>query len=424
MVMRCVGPIRGLVSHVRRSSDELQQRNTVWFRITTPRNPEVRTAHDNYIECRLEDPWATTCLDVAEGDDIFIEGFHAEPGQELTSPYVVVVNQETRSEVRITRRVTSRVVQESVGPVIQEKGCTESTGYTRTTNTYHGMGGMYYDALFGSRRTSISVVEEDSYFSFMTKVFNMRRKILDVGCGTGLFTFMLRHYGFNPLGLDISVPMIDTCRRKNTEFQTVDGREPCTFVQGDIRSFDLAAQFEGVLCIDVINHLRSVEEVRHAVRCVNMHTCPNGMMIITARNPGAVRSHYCPQPKQEHCLVELSTQNRRLGSTGTVPPGSLDVITRRYVVEKDHTLVTEWHGFCVHRAPSSEARYYTASFSDTSKEILIDLPVFESILTEEGFEIKGTFRGLGGGSCDLTTNEMLTYVCWKPPLSMTIPKPV
>lgn len=55
------------------------------------------------------------------------------------------------------------------------------------------------------------------------------REVLDIGCGTGIFTFLLEEYGPSGLtGLDLSEEMLKIARRK-----ALDRKSMAAFVQGD-----------------------------------------------------------------------------------------------------------------------------------------------------------------------------------------------
>jgi len=47
-------------------------------------------------------------------------------------------------------------------------------------------------------------------------------KILDVGCGTGFSLAILEEQGFDPVGIDISKPMLDIAKRKGLKVKRAD----------------------------------------------------------------------------------------------------------------------------------------------------------------------------------------------------------
>jgi len=72
-------------------------------------------------------------------------------------------------------------------------------------------------------------------------------KVLDVGCGSGIFTHLLHHRGYAATGLDISPKLLDLARRKYPDI---------VFIEGDVENlpFDDASA-DGVLLSGIVHHL-------------------------------------------------------------------------------------------------------------------------------------------------------------------------
>lgn len=71
--------------------------------------------------------------------------------------------------------------------------------------------------------------------------------VVDLGCGSGVFTHLLQRAGYDCVGLDISGKLIAAGRRKHPDLP---------FLQGDIEHLPLAdASFDGVLLSGVVHHL-------------------------------------------------------------------------------------------------------------------------------------------------------------------------
>jgi ubiquinone/menaquinone biosynthesis C-methylase UbiE len=71
-------------------------------------------------------------------------------------------------------------------------------------------------------------------------------RVVDLGCGSGAFTHLLRRAGYEVAGLDISGKLVEIGRRKHPGVE---------FLQGDIERLPFAnASFDGVLLSGVVHH--------------------------------------------------------------------------------------------------------------------------------------------------------------------------
>jgi ubiquinone/menaquinone biosynthesis C-methylase UbiE len=87
-------------------------------------------------------------------------------------------------------------------------------------------------------------------------------RIADLGCGSGVFTDLLRHDGYQPVGLDISPKLIELARSK---YPTVE------FTEGDVEHLPFpSGSLDGVLLSGIVHHLpdpsRCAAEVARVLR--------------------------------------------------------------------------------------------------------------------------------------------------------------
>lgn len=95
--------------------------------------------------------------------------------------------------------------------------------------------------------------------------------LLDVACGTGLHLEYLSPR-YRCTGLDLSDAMLTIARERNPR---VD------FHQGDMTSFDLAAEYDAVICMfSAIGHARSTEELDSTLVAFARHLSPGGVCIL------------------------------------------------------------------------------------------------------------------------------------------------
>jgi ubiquinone/menaquinone biosynthesis C-methylase UbiE len=72
-------------------------------------------------------------------------------------------------------------------------------------------------------------------------------RIADLGCGSGVFTDLLRRQGFKPVGLDISPKLVALGRTKYPEVE---------FLEGDVENLPFpSASLDGVLLSGLVHHL-------------------------------------------------------------------------------------------------------------------------------------------------------------------------
>lgn len=121
-------------------------------------------------------------------------------------------------------------------------------------------------------------------------------KILDVGCGTGVFTFNILAFGPHMTGLDISQPMLKRAMRKTAgySFRCVAG--DMLFLPFENESFDKVVS---------MTSLEFVQNAKRAVAELFRVTKKGGIIVVTTLNslsPWAVRRKKAAD--QGHALFE------------------------------------------------------------------------------------------------------------------------
>ncbi len=120
--------------------------------------------------------------------------------------------------------------------------------------------------------------------------------ILDVGCGTGIFTLELLAAGARVVGLELSFPMLRWARKK------VAGRA-FQAVQGDMRWLPFAdGSFDKTVSVTAIEF---IEEARGAVAELFRVTRPGGRVVVASLNslsPWAARRKAAA--REGHALFE------------------------------------------------------------------------------------------------------------------------
>ncbi len=96
--------------------------------------------------------------------------------------------------------------------------------------------------------------------------------LLDVACGTGAHLAHLRRDFLRVAGVELSAPMREMAVARLPEVPVH---------AGDMRTFDLGATFDAVVCLfSSIGYLDGVDELRQAVARMAAHLAPGGVLVI------------------------------------------------------------------------------------------------------------------------------------------------
>lgn len=98
------------------------------------------------------------------------------------------------------------------------------------------------------------------------------KKVLDVGCGTGLFAYKVAKRGANVLGIDFSDEAIDIAQKKyklsNLHFERIDAT-------------DIQGKYDIIVSIGTLEHMDNPLKI---LKVFKNHLRPHGRIIITSPN--------------------------------------------------------------------------------------------------------------------------------------------
>ena len=96
--------------------------------------------------------------------------------------------------------------------------------------------------------------------------------LLDLACGTGTMSLLMKNRGYRVTGIDISEEMLSVADHK--------AQGEISFIKADMRDFHLAKPVDAcICCLDSLNHLDSIEDVEAAFKCVHASLRDGGVFI-------------------------------------------------------------------------------------------------------------------------------------------------
>lgn len=127
--------------------------------------------------------------------------------------------------------------------------------------------------------------------------------LLDLGCGTGKMTRIMADKGFDMIGIDNSMEMLDMAREYEYDREEDSG---ILYLLQDMREFELYGTVRAVYsACDCLNYIMEEEELLTVFQLVNNYLDPKGLFIFDMNTPY----------KYEHLLAENTiAENREEGS--------------------------------------------------------------------------------------------------------------
>ena len=99
--------------------------------------------------------------------------------------------------------------------------------------------------------------------------------VLDLGCGTGTLTEKLANFGYNMIGIDNSLEMLEMARRK----KEASGHD-ILYLHQDMREFELYGTVKAIVCLcDSINYILNPTDLKQTFTLVNHYLDPKGLFI-------------------------------------------------------------------------------------------------------------------------------------------------
>ena len=142
----------------------------------------------------------------------------------------------------------------------------------------------YYDKL-------MSFVNYPSWVAYIEKIIQMSRvsekTILDLACGTGVCLELWASNGYEVVGIDKSLAMLEVCREKMAQHDNT------LLINGDMRDFKLARQVPVITCLyDSLNYLLAEAELLRCFRRVHDALRSDGVFIFDMNTIHSLRDEW------------------------------------------------------------------------------------------------------------------------------------
>eukprot|EP01012_Entosiphon_sulcatum_P002806 TRINITY_DN10683_c0_g1_i2.p1 TRINITY_DN10683_c0_g1~~TRINITY_DN10683_c0_g1_i2.p1 ORF type:complete len:455 (+),score=62.06 TRINITY_DN10683_c0_g1_i2:440-1804(+) len=384
---------------------------------TAERNKELGM-EENRITVQFSDEWAEACCFIQLGDRLRISRFVVGSAIGPHSPFTAIISPDSEVTVERRREVTINAANVKTFEYAEE-AVRQSQSYQTLLlsghNQYTRMG-LYYDAIFGQkgRRGELQWTLQQLHQRHV-------RRVLDLGCGTGLHAFYFLHNGISTVGVDASETQLAAAQQKN-EF--LEPKDRVTFISGDITGIRIQRtagsqrlmstvgdeipdcdQFDAVLCMDTLQLLPTMAKVQLAVRTMWHHLRKGGVAIVDIPNEPVPVERAVVQSVSHFPISRDALSG--LGGHCLLDEGVLDVIERTY---RDNTFrYREWNGFAQQYNKERKTRY-TTNWSDRTDELIFESHEIEHCFRLEGFEVISLYGDAQGTDFDQRSSLRRIYV--------------
>lgn len=100
------------------------------------------------------------------------------------------------------------------------------------------------------------------------------KTILNAGCGSGEFSFILASEGYDVVGIDLDKDYIDLANKNIKKLKIRN----CSFVVSGIEDYKVSKKFDAVIATDVLEHIK---DDKKAIRKLVEFIKPKGVVVIT-----------------------------------------------------------------------------------------------------------------------------------------------
>lgn len=138
---------------------------------------------------------------------------------------------------------------------------------------------MSYDVFsefYDSLTDNVEYKERADYFCRLLSLCDVSSGILlDLGCGTGSMSVKMADRGFDVIGVDSSIGMLNAARQKCAEYGS-----RILLLNQEMQNIDLFGTIDAAICVlDGLNHLPSAQDVKKTFEKVSLFMNPGGAFV-------------------------------------------------------------------------------------------------------------------------------------------------
>lgn len=243
-------------------------------------------------------------------------------------------------------------------------------------NSYNEFAGLYDILTYD--------VDYDGYIAFLKEIFKKHsfapKLMLDLACGTGTLTKKLFESGYDMIGIDSSVEMLDIARGK------CDDENDILFLNQDMTEFELYGTVDAIVsALDSINYLYGYDELFKVLKLAQNYLNYDGLFIFDINS--------------EYKLTEILGNNT-------------------FVYEFDDIFYT-WENECSGNSTTFYLNFFSETadgkyerIEETHRETIFKQDEIIKLINRSGLKLCGVY---GGFDFSETTDktERLFFVCKK-----------
>jgi SAM-dependent methyltransferase len=133
----------------------------------------------------------------------------------------------------------------------------------------------FYDLLYKDK----NYAAEAKFIDRILDTYGKPTSILEIGCGTGNYTELLKKQGYHISGMDISSNMIKVAKKKCA----------CNFFVADMTNFNLGEKFDACLALfAVLGYATKNSDFISTLKNIRAHLKPKGLLVFDVWNGLAV----------------------------------------------------------------------------------------------------------------------------------------